>query len=203
VLSNIGARVRFARGETIFNEGDDAAFSYLVVSGAIRLCKHLADGRRQIADFVLPGSYCGFLHLDRHRFTAEAASDLEVLSYPQRSVEALAEKYPDIRRLMTDFLGHRLAAVQDHLMMLGHQTAKERVLRFLLTLAENAGAQDDETVRLLMSRQDIADYLGLTIETVCRVLSDLRRTRIIATPDVHSFVLKDIESVRELLEFGE
>src|SRR5688572_16264404 len=68
-LQRIGIKLRFARGETVFSEGDEATYSYKVISGAIRLCKHLADGRRQIAGFVLAGEYCGLLHLDAHRFT--------------------------------------------------------------------------------------------------------------------------------------
>ena len=90
--------MRFSRGETVFSEGDEATYSYKVISGAIRLCKHLADGRRQIAGFVLTGEYCGLLHLDAHRFTAEAASDLVVIAYPQRQVEAMGETMPSMRR---------------------------------------------------------------------------------------------------------
>jgi CRP/FNR family nitrogen fixation transcriptional regulator len=201
-LTGMGVRVVYARGETIFNEGDEAAYSYLVVSGAIRLCKHLADGRRQIADFVLPGDYCGFLPLAHHRFTAEAASDLEVISYPQRKIEALGERLPEVRRLLAGFMGRRLMAVQDHLVMLGRHTAKERVMGFLLLLLKAAGAESGERISLPMNRQDIADYLGLTIETVCRVLSTLKRTRLITTPDLHSFSIRDVERFRDIVEFG-
>jgi CRP/FNR family nitrogen fixation transcriptional regulator len=199
-LDRIGIKLRFARGETIFSEGDEAAFSYKVVSGAIRLCKHLVDGRRQIADFVLPGDYCGFLALSEHRFTAEAACDLEVIAYPQRQVEAMGERLPSMRQRLTDFLFRRLMAMQDHLIMLGRQTAKERVMTFLLKLAESVGARNGSAVALPMSRQDIADYLGLTIETVCRVLSDLKRTRLVAFPSLHQFQLADIERFRDLAE---
>jgi CRP/FNR family nitrogen fixation transcriptional regulator len=198
-LAKIGIKIRFGRNETVFSEGDDADFSYKVVSGAIRLCKHLADGRRQIADFVLPGDYCGFLHLDRHRFTAEATCDLEVIAYPHRQVEALGEDMPSIRRGLTEFLSRRLAGVQDHLIMLGRQTAKERVLSFLLRLAENAGAAEGAEVELLMNRQDIADYLGLTIETVSRVLTDLKKARLITLPSLHCFAILDLERSQDLV----
>jgi len=196
-LEKIGIRIRFGRNETVFSEGDEAAYSYRVVSGAIRLCKHLADGRRQISDFVLPGDYCGFLHLDEHRFTAEATSDLEVVAYPHRQVEALGESMPSMRHRLTDFLSRRLMGIQDHLIMLGRQTAKERVLSFLVRLAENAGAKNGEVVELQMNRQDMADYLGLTIETVSRVLTDLKRLRLITLPELHEFTITDIERARE------
>lgn len=197
-LDKIGIKLRFARNETIFSEGEEAAFSYRVVSGAIRLCKHLIDGRRQISDFVLPGDYCGFLHLDEHRFTAEATSDLEVIAYPHRQVEVLGESMPSMRHRLTDFLSRRLMGIQDHLIMVGRQTAKERVLSFLIRLAENAGANDSEAVELPMNRQDMADYLGLTIETVSRVVTELKRLRLVTFPELHEFTIADIEHVREV-----
>ena len=199
-LAKIGIKLRFARNETLFSEGDDADYSYRVVRGAIRLCKHLADGRRQIADIVLPGDYCGFLYLERHRFTAEAASDLEVIAYPQRQVEAIGDRMPSMRRRLTRFLSRRLMNMQDHLIMLGRQTAKERVLGFLLRLAESGGAGDGEAVALPVTRQDMADYLGLTIETVSRVLTSLRRSRLITLPNLHHFALIDVERCRDLAE---
>lgn len=198
-LEKIGIKLRFARNETIFSEGDEAAFSYRVVSGAIRLCKHLIDGRRQISDFVLPGDYCGFLHLEAHRFTAEATSDLEVIAYPHRQVEALGESMPSMRHRLTDFLSRRLMGIQDHLIMLGRQTAKERVMSFLIRLAENAGVKDGEAVELPMNRQDMADYLGLTIETVSRVVTELKRLRLVAFPELHEFTITDIGRAREVV----
>ena len=168
-----------------------------MISGAIRLCKHLADGRRQISDFVLPGDYCGFLHLDEHRFTAEATSDLELIAYPHGQVEALGETMPSMRHRLTDFLSRRLMGIQDHLIMLGRQTAKERVLSFLIRLAESTGAKDGEIVELPMNRQDMADYLGLTIETVSRVLTDLKRLHLITLPELHQFTITDIKRAHE------
>jgi CRP/FNR family nitrogen fixation transcriptional regulator len=202
-LQRIGAKMRFTRNETVFSEGDEASYSYKVVSGAIRLCKHLADGRRQISGFVLPGEYCSLLHLDAHRFTAEAASDLVVIAYPQRQVEALGESMPSMRRRLDSFLSQRLQRMQEHVVMLGRQTAKERVVSFLLDLVERESAKEKERAALPMSRQDIADYLGLTIETVCRVLSDLKRARIVALPNLHEIVLTDTRALRALAEGAE
>jgi CRP-like cAMP-binding protein len=202
-LAKIGIRMRFARNETLFSEGDEATYSYRVVRGAIRLCKHLADGRRQIADFILPGDYCGFLYLEQHRFTAEATGDLEVIAYPQRQVEALGENMPSMRRRLTKFLSGRLMNMQDHLIMVGRQTAKERVISFLMRLADNADAADGEAIGLPMKRQDMADYLGLTIETVSRVLTCLKRSRLITLPNLHQFAITDIERCRDLVEWGE
>jgi CRP/FNR family nitrogen fixation transcriptional regulator len=199
-LQRIGTKRRYAKNEAVFSEGDEAKHSYKVVTGAIRLCKHLADGRRQIAGFVLPGEYCGLLHLEEHRFTAEAASELVVIAYPQRQVEALSETMLSMRKRLAGFLAQRLKSMQDHVVMLGRQTAKERVASFLLNLVERSGAHENESAELPMSRQDIADYLGLTIETVCRVLSELKRSRILALPGLHEIVLKDTEALQALAE---
>jgi CRP/FNR family nitrogen fixation transcriptional regulator len=197
-LQRIGTKMRYARNETIFSEGDEVTYSYRVVSGSIRLCKHLADGRRQIAGFILPGEYCGLMHLDEHRLTAEASSDLVVVAYPQRQVDALNESMPSMRRYISNFITQRLQGVQDHVVMLGRQTAKERIVSFLLDIAQRNGAE--ESTELPMSRQDIADYLGLTIETVCRIFSELKRSRIIALPSLHQVILVDVEALNDVAE---
>jgi CRP-like cAMP-binding protein len=199
-LQRIGIRLRFARGETIFSEGDEAKYSYKVVSGAIRLCKHLADGRRQIAGFVLPGEYCGFMHLDAHRFTAEATGDTVLIAYPQRQIESLAQQMPGVQRRLTGFLADRVRSMQDHVVLLGRLTARERVASLLLLLADRAGTEAQGPVALPMSRQDMADYLGLTIETVCRVLSDLKRMKVIELPDLHVMRIRDADGLGAVAE---
>ncbi len=199
-LRQAGITLRFGRNETIFSEGDEAKYSYKVLSGVIRLCKHMADGRRQIAEFVQPGDYCGLLNFGEHRFTAEAVSEVTVTAISQRQVETLGENTPAMRKWMTGFLTRSLMGMQDHLVMLGRQTAKERVVSFLLMLADRAGAEDGDAVELPMNRQDIADYLGLTIETVCRVLSDLKRCRIIGLPNLHQAILTNMDALHDLAD---
>lgn len=199
-LNDLGMRLCFARNETIFSEGDEADYSYKVLSGVIRLCKHMADGRRQIADFVLAGDFCGLVSLDEHRFTAEAVSDVVVLAYPRHQVSSLGEKSPEMRNWMMASLTQSLVGMQDHLVMLGRQTAKERVVSFLLMLAHRAGADEGTVIELPMTRQDVADYLGLTIETVCRVLSELRRASIIELPSLNRVVLNDLDVLQDLAD---
>src|SRR6185295_10176910 len=196
-LQQIGTKVRFARNTTIFNDGDDAAYTYKIVSGAVRLCKHTSNGRRQIADFLLAGDYFGLLQLGTYSFTAEAVSDVVVIAYPQRQIEQLSNTLPSMSRRLLTLLSQRLLGMQDHLVMLGRQTAKERVASFLLLLAERSEAEEGEAFEVPMSRQNIADYLGLTIETVCRALSDLKRTRLIAIPNVHQLVISDRKALED------
>ena len=202
-LQQVGAKVRFERNKTIFNEGDEAEFCYKVVSGAVRLCKHMVDGRRQIADFLLPGDVFGFMQFGAYKFTAEAVDDVVLMCYPQRQLERLSKTMPAMRGRLLVLLSQRLLGMQDHLVMLGRQTAKERVSSFLLLIAERSDAEESLAFDLPMGRQDIADYLGLTIETVCRVLSELKRAKIISIPNVSQIVISDMDTLHDLAEGGE
>jgi CRP-like cAMP-binding protein len=197
-LRKIGTVSSFARNTTIFNEGDAAESSYKVITGAVRLCKMLPDGRRQIAFFFMPGDYFALGEGSEHSFTAEAVSDVTVVCYARRRMEGLCDELPGMRKALVSLLHRDLSDAQNHLVMLGRQTAKERVASFLLILAERMQAKDGDTIDLPMGRQDIADYLGLTIETVCRALSDLKRSKLITTPNTHQAMLHDIDALREI-----
>jgi CRP-like cAMP-binding protein len=199
-LRHVGIKTRVSRNETIFNEGDRAEYAYKLVSGAVRLCKHMADGRRQIAEFLLPGDFFGFLQLGFYSFTAEAISDVGMICYTQRQVEQISNSTPESRARLLVLLSQRLVGMQDHLMMLGRQNAKERIAHFLLLLADRLHTEEDTPLALPMRRRDIADYLGLRIETVSRVLSDLKRAGTIGIPRLNQVVLKDIESLRTIAE---
>jgi CRP-like cAMP-binding protein len=202
-LQQVGMKARFSRNETIFNDGDEAANCYKVISGAVRLCKHMTDGRRQVADFLLAGDFFGFMQFGNYKFTAEAVGDVVLMCYPQRHVARLSNAMPNLRGRLLVLLSQRLLGMQDHLVMLGRQTAKERVASFLLHIAERSDAEEGLAFELPMSRQDIADYLGLTIETVCRMLSELKRERIIAIPSSGQVVLSDMDALQALTEGGE
>ena len=202
-LQQIGVKIRYGRNETIFSDGDEAATCYKIVSGAVRLCKHMSDGRRQIADFLLAGDFFGFMQFGNYKFTAEAVGDVVLMCYPQLQVARLSSSMPNLRGRLLVLLSQRLLGMQDHLVMLGRQTAKERVSSFLLHIAERSDAEEGLAFELPMSRQDIADYLGLTIETVCRMLSELKRARIIAIPGLNQVVLNDMEALQALTEGGE
>jgi CRP-like cAMP-binding protein len=202
-LQQIGIKVRFARNETIFNDGDEAKNCYKVISGAVRLCKHMNDGRRQIADFLVAGDFFGFMQFGTYKFTAEAVGDVVLVCYPQGQVARLSTAMPNLRGRLLVLQSQRLLAMQDHLVMLGRQTAKERIASFLLHIVERCDAEEGLAFDLPMSRQDIADYLGLTIETVCRMLSELKRERTIAIPNANQIILNDSDALQVLAEGGE
>ena len=191
-LNAYGTRVRFAAGETIFNEGDVATKTYRVLCGAVRLCKHMSDGRRQIVEFILAGDFFGLMQLPEYAFTAEAVNDVVVVSYPRPQIERLGGASCGFRNELFALLSTQLLGMHQHLVMVGRQSAKERVAGFLLKLVNRADASDGDTLELPMSRQDMADYLGLTIETVCRELSALKKARVLSAPDLHSIAVHDV-----------
>src|SRR4051794_11693183 len=126
-LNGIGTMARFARNATIFSESDEARFSYKVVKGAVRLSKVLLDGRRQIAQFLLPGDMFALDCDAEYSLTAEALTEVTLVCYPRMHIERLSEAMPEVRRALMSSLRRELSAAQHHLMMLGRQTAKERV----------------------------------------------------------------------------
>lgn len=201
-LNAIGSVAHFGANETIFAEGDNANYIYKIIGGAVRLCKLLSDGRRQITEFSLPGDHFGFEWGEEHTITAEALGPVVALRCPRARLERLERERQDVSRSLMHMLRRELWAAQNHLLMLGRQTAKERVASFLLLMAERRKAGDNKTIDIPMSRQDIADYLGLTIETVCRALSELKRARIIAIPNRHQIVVRNTE-VLESMALGE
>jgi CRP-like cAMP-binding protein len=199
-LQAIGTVAQFARNATIYGEGDDAGYCYRVVGGTVRLCKLMSDGRRQIADFLASGDFFGFEWLKTHSLTAEALTDVVVVRYARSRLDRLGEELGDVQRSLIGVLSRDLWSTQNHLSMLGRQTAKERVVSFFLGLAERGGAGNGDVLDVPMGRQDIADYLGLTIETVCRAISGLKRGRLIGVPNRTQIVILDIDKLKEIAE---
>lgn len=193
----VGATRACAKDEEIFAEGDRAGFFYKVVSGAVRTSKLLSDGRRQIDAFHLPGDIFGLEAGEEHRFSAEALGDATVIAYRRCSLDTLASSDADFARQVVAAMMRSLQRAQDHMLLLGRKSAVEKIATFLLDLAERspcAGA-----IQLPMSRTDIADHLGLTIETVSRCLTQLERQGVIELPaHRRSIVLKNKATLRRL-----
>jgi CRP/FNR family nitrogen fixation transcriptional regulator len=138
--------------------------------------------------------------LTEHSFTAEAVNDVIVICYPQRQIERLGEERLSLRKRFAALLTRRVRDTQNHLVMLGRQTAKERVAAFLMHVIDHTGVEQGGLIEMPMSRQDIADYLGLTIETVCRVLSAMKREGLIGIPNLHQLIVKNAETLYALAE---
>ena len=166
----MGAVMSFPRNTEIFGENEPADYVYRVASGSVRTYKILSDGRRQVGGFYLAGDIFGLESADEHSFSAEAIADSKVVVVKRSGLTALATRDPAIARELYDLTGRELRRAQDRLLLLV-KSAQERVAGFLLEMAERACTGN--IVELPMSRQDIADYLGLTIETVSRTLTGL------------------------------
>jgi CRP/FNR family transcriptional regulator, nitrogen fixation regulation protein len=191
----MGAPMSFARNAEIYGEGEPADYLYKVISGTVRTYKVLSDGRRQIGAFYMPGDVFGFETSDEHTFSAEAISDSKVLVIKRSALVALAERDNDVARQLWALTGRELSRVQDHILLL-IKTAQERVAGFLLEMAERAS--NGNALELPMSRQDIADYLGLTIETVSRTLTTLENAAAIELPSSRRIVLRNRSALSRL-----
>jgi len=195
-LSGFGTVSHYTRNNTIFSEGEDAEYSYRVVTGAVRLSKMMPDGRRQIAEFALPGDFFGINWLQDHALTAEALTDVTLICYSRGRLERLGDENREIRAELFSTLRHDLWAAHNHLVILGRQSANERVASFLTQLMDRSKQTDKRSINIPMTRQDIADYLGLTIETVCRSLTKLKRAGIIDIPSRHEIVVRNTAALR-------
>lgn len=173
-----GTHLTLRKGEALFDEGDEAEYFYQVVSGAIRSYKLLSDGRRQIDAFHLRGDIFGLEAGNDHRFSAEAVGDVSVIAYRRSRLDALIRDDAAFRDKIMNATLRCLERAQAHMLLLGRKTADEKIATFLLDMAERI-SKDDEQFELPMQRSDIADHLGLTIETVSRILSRFARSGLI------------------------
>jgi CRP/FNR family transcriptional regulator len=184
-LNAIVTQNRIAPHQMIFNEDDPAAHLFNVIEGSVKIYKLLSDGRRQITGFLFPGDFLGIALHDRYTYSAEAVTAVRLCRFPRAKFEGLLREFPKLENRLLQTASNELAAAQDQMVLLGRKSATERVASFIVTLAARARQrrQPDKIVALPMSRADIGDYLGLTIETVSRTFTRLRKSGAIALPD--------------------
>jgi CRP/FNR family transcriptional regulator, nitrogen fixation regulation protein len=191
----VGSQMTFGPNEEIFGEDEPAEYVYKVTRGAVRTYKILNDGRRQIGGFYLPGDIFGLEVGKAHQFSAEAINHATVTVIRRSAVVALAERDCEAARELWNFTGRELHRVQEHMMLLV-KSAQQRVACFLLEMSERLATTD--ALELPMSRQDIADYLGLTIETVSRTMTQLVSDHAIGLPSSRHIVLRNRSALRRL-----
>lgn len=202
-LKNLGWTMNLGTGQTLFHEGDPVTRVFTLTKGTIKLYKILADGRRHVAGFMHPGDFLGISVDDEHAFSAEAVEEAQLCWFPRNRFDDFVDEHGVMERELYHVAAHELAAAQQQLVLLGRKTATERLASFLLMLAkraEQASRKDASLVRLPMSRSDIADFLGLTKETVSRVFSALRRQRVIRLQEVDEVQILDREALAHLAE---
>lgn len=195
-LRTAGCVVHIPEGREIFAEGGDTETFYKVVSGVVRVCKLLHDGRRQIEAFHVAGDIFGFEMDNERAMSAETVNDCTLIAYRRRNVEMLAQKDHGVSAHLFRFAMENLAQAQSHSLLLGRRGAVEKVAAFLLAWARHFGKA--KLIPLAMTRQDIADYLGLTIETVSRSLSQLEREGVIALPGIREVRLNNVAALQAL-----
>ncbi len=187
-LNAISDHRAFAAGEVLAREGDPADRMFNVTSGAVRVHKLLPDGRRQIVGFLFAGDFLGLAAGDRYAYSAEAITAGSACRFPRNAYRKLLREIPDLEASLLERTANELRAAQDQMLLLGRKTAIERLASFLLDLSardRRAGGEGRE-VQLPMTRAEIADYLGLTTETVSRVTSRLKSRGVIRLLTMHS-----------------
>jgi len=196
VMDRLGSKHAFARDEEIYAQGEEVEHLYRVVSGMVRTIRLAADGRRQVGDFYQPGDLFGLEVGPDHQFSAEALTDCEVQMVRRTSVRALAGD-AELDRAILEATRRELQRAQDHVLLLGRRSARERVAAFLASLADRKAC---EGVEMPMGRQDMADYLGLTIETVSRMLTQLQQDAVVEFPTFRRFRITSWDALEALVD---
>ncbi|MCO5090693.1 cyclic nucleotide-binding domain-containing protein [Bosea sp. (in: a-proteobacteria)] len=181
LLESLAHPTHFAAGETLFAQGREAHSVYNVTAGAVRLYNLLADGRRQVVGFALPGDFLGLAMRDAYGFSADAIGAVSVCAFSRAAYTALVDAKPHLLKRLHEFATHELTLAHEQMMLLGRRTAEEKLICFLHGMQQRWAriGKPSVTVPLPMTRQDIADFLGLTIETVSRTFTRLAREKTI------------------------
>ncbi len=185
-LDALAQHVSFEPRSTLFTQDEPANSVFNLTGGVARLYKLLPDGRRQIVGFALPGDFLGLAMAKQNGFSADAVDAVEACRFSREEFADFLHKKPHLLQRLHEFTSHELSIAQDQMVLLGRRTAEEKVASFLVNWRDRWARLTGRsvTVPLPMSRQDIADYLGLTIETVSRTFSRLAKDKtIVIVPD--------------------
>jgi CRP/FNR family transcriptional regulator len=200
-LNAASDQIAFAAGEVLVREGDPATQLFNITSGDVRVHKLLADGRRQIVGFLSAGDFLGLASGDRYAFSAEALTPGAACRFRKTEYRRLLTEMPELEHALLDRAAHELKAAHDQMLLLGRKTATERLASFLVSLSERnlRAGRDGRLIDLPMTRAEIADYLGLTTETVSRHTTRLKTRGVIRLLSMHSL---SIEKPGELMELA-
>lgn len=192
-VAAIAITVGFAPRQTIIYEGDPGEFVFSVTAGTAMAYKLLADGRRQVTGFLMEGDFLGLAPRGAYVYSVEAITPATLCRYPRAALDTLCRKYPRLEERMFRGVLDELVLAQDQMLMLGRQSAQERVAALLIHLSDrtlqHGGAPDP--IDLPMTRTDIADYLGLTTETVSRTVTEMKRDGLIAMERPDRIAIRD------------
>jgi CRP/FNR family transcriptional regulator, anaerobic regulatory protein len=201
LLERIGRTLSISAKTTLFEQGRDAPFVSNITSGALRLSKLLPDGRRQVVGFALPGDFLGLAMQPIHVFTADALTPVKICQFSRQGFSDLLDRKPRLMRAVLNMAAHELTMAQDQMVVLGRRTAEEKIASFLIGMRNRYARIQGPSVHvpLPMTRLDIGDYLGLTVETVSRMMTRMAREKIIViVPD--GVRLLDVAHLEHLAE---
>lgn len=202
-MRSLGTMQRLQPEQSVFHEGDPARRVFMVTHGALKLYTLLADGRRQITGFMFPGDFLGVSVEDEYAFTVEALEETELWWFSRGAFDRFIGEHPQVERELYRMAAHELAEAQRQMVLLGRKSAAERLASFFLSLldrSERASGEPETNFDLPMSRIDIADYLGLTKETVSRMLAHLRSRGLIRLQSQSEVEVLDRDGLRAMAQ---
>ncbi|MEQ8388785.1 MAG: helix-turn-helix domain-containing protein [Alphaproteobacteria bacterium] len=195
-------QILLERDQVLYLEGDPARHVHAISEGALKLYKTLRDGRNQVVGFAFPGDFVDFPFGELHDVNAEAVIATRVCRLPRSELHQLCERSPRLEEKFREIAVHEITFAHGQMLLLGRKTASERIASFLLMMSgvSRRLGNGADGIFIPMARVDIADYLGLTVETVSRTLSRMKSDRLIDIPDIHHVTLCDIEAINDLAE---
>jgi len=205
-LNQIARHKKICAGGVILSDEEPADFVGIILSGAVKLTKTLADGRQQIVGLQFASDFLGRTYNERNPFFAEAATDVEICSFQRHDYEVMLEKYPELENRLLQHTLDELDSAREWMLLLGRKTAEEKVASFLLMLAKKSSvigchhnsALSFATFTLPITRTDMGDYLGLTIETVSRQITRLKTRKVISITGNRDFLVPDLNKLAEI-----
>ncbi len=209
-LSSVAWHRRFFAGQMIHAEGEKPAYFCAVVTGVVKLMKSLPNGHQQIVGLLLPGDFLGRPYGHESRASAVAATEVQICSFPRAVVEVLATESRALERWLLDHVSDELEKAQDWIVLLGRMSAEQRIATFILSVMRSSRLPDaaapdsfgEILIELPLSRTEMADYLGLTIETVSRQIARLRQRGIVAVGASRMMIIRQPEVLEATLEGG-
>lgn len=198
-IAAIMSSVELEAGAPLFDEGEAAGNVYNVTSGTIKVYKLLPDGRRQVTGFLFAGDFLGLAKQDTYAFSAEAVTPCLLCRFPRHKLEDLMQRLPKIEQRLLGIASNELAAAQEQMLLLGRKTAREKIASLLTIIAQREAAlrqtapKSGASFELPLTRESMADYLGLTLETVSRQVSALKRDHVIELHGKRQIMVPDFE----------
>ena len=207
-LSSVSWHRRFSAGQIIHAEGEKPSYFCAVMTGVVKLMKSLPNGDQQIVGLLLPGDFLGRPFGGDSRSSAIAATNVRLCSFPRAVVEGLASESRVVERWLLDHVSDELEKAQDWIVLLGRMSAEQRIATFILSVMRSTHFEDaaapkscgEILIELSLSRTEMADYLGLTIETVSRQIARLRERGVIKVGASRTMIIRQPEALEATLE---